>query len=466
VAVTAEVQTDDAYRMYRGVLVGSLGRLARAGYVTPSVDGLEFVHDFFLEAWPDVVASFDPARGTAFKTYLQGAFVRFARPRIIRANRWREVLLERDAAAEDAVESLGDQALLRRAFARLPPLDRQLLSERIVDHRSERQLASRLGLSRYRTREAIVNALGRLAVALNEPGVIGSSEWPLALALWRDEFSLKEAAAQLGMSEAQAVRLNARLRSALETALQGSGEVSREQYVNPLCEVWRRAALEGDIAALKGKVEDVLDHLESNCQACDGVSESSEPEKLARLYLKLADEDPDPLDQAALERMLEARANDESAVVRAVQEVLLPRLGDGFAPPRELTGPGSALKLFLALDAFSMFVHRLFRGRTDDPRFVLSNGAIVQAGRQLIAAEDVASEISHVAELPLRTSAALAQQWLPRALQKVPRLVPGIEATSQGRSVELRLGRRDPDEDLSLRWKPETLRILAAASSG
>ena len=40
-----------AYEKYKPLLFSALAHLARQGYVAPASDGLDLVHDFFLEAW-------------------------------------------------------------------------------------------------------------------------------------------------------------------------------------------------------------------------------------------------------------------------------------------------------------------------------------------------------------------------------------------------------------------------------
>src|SRR2546429_8987021 len=96
------------YKSYRGKLLATLGRMAAAGYPVAPVDGLEFVHDFFIEAWPGLQARYDPTKGT-FASYVLGAFVRFVRPRIVRSAKWRESLLPPEDIAR-AAERAGSAA--------------------------------------------------------------------------------------------------------------------------------------------------------------------------------------------------------------------------------------------------------------------------------------------------------------------------------------------------------------------
>ena len=171
-------ELEEAYKRYRPVLLSVLGKLGRVGYVVPLTDGLELVHDFFLEAWPGLQERYNPSQGS-FSTYMLGAFVRFARPRIIRTMRWRSTLQPVDeivrrlgtaALLRPPSEEAHDLAIVRKALQGLPSFDRRVLEARIGSGLSERETARRFGMSRYRLRKASIEALGRLAVAIDEKG--------------------------------------------------------------------------------------------------------------------------------------------------------------------------------------------------------------------------------------------------------------------------------------------------------
>src|SRR4051812_39949290 len=82
---------DIDYARYRRLLTAALARLARNGYAVPPDEGLDLIHDFFVEAWEGLIHRFD-ADKASFETYIYGAFIRFARPRIVRLNRLRSGL--------------------------------------------------------------------------------------------------------------------------------------------------------------------------------------------------------------------------------------------------------------------------------------------------------------------------------------------------------------------------------------
>ncbi len=113
-----------AYEKYKPLLFSALAHLARQGYVAPASDGLDLVHDFFLEAWTGLNKRYDPSKAS-FGTYVFGAFIRFARPRIVKGIRWQQNLyapeeliqLAQDATREVTVTEMNlDLQAVRRAL--------------------------------------------------------------------------------------------------------------------------------------------------------------------------------------------------------------------------------------------------------------------------------------------------------------------------------------------------------------
>src|ERR1700735_2023701 len=128
-----------AYPRLRTLFFAALGKLARSGFVVSPDDGMDLIHDFFAEAWPGLENHFDPDKGN-FESYAYGAFVHFARPRIVRLKRWQNSLIgaERlEAFAGDAgVEVEGpDQERVRQALAKLPEGEQKILRRYV--YRSE-----------------------------------------------------------------------------------------------------------------------------------------------------------------------------------------------------------------------------------------------------------------------------------------------------------------------------------------
>jgi RNA polymerase sigma factor (sigma-70 family) len=204
-----------AYPRLRTLFFAALAKLARNGFVVSPDDGMDLIHDFFAEAWPGLEKHFDPGKGN-FESYAYGAFVQFARPRIVRLKRWQNSLIgaERlESLAGDAgVETeSADQERMRQALAKLPDGEQNILRRYIYsEYSSERVFAKQLGISRYRLRAILIEALGGLAVSFDRPSEIAPQDWNVAQALWRDCRTIQEASAVLEMTPQQVRSANSR----------------------------------------------------------------------------------------------------------------------------------------------------------------------------------------------------------------------------------------------------------------
>ncbi len=171
------------------------------------------VHDFYIEELPGILERYEASRAQ-FSTYLYAAFLRFARPRLVRNIRWKSILvpfdqwIERHAAAayepHTDVDTSALEQRLARAWAALPKSLKAVLDARMKAGESERATAARLGLTRYAVRQRMSEALGRLAVAIGHDDTIRADLRPLALRLWRDGHSLMQVAKDLGLRREQA----------------------------------------------------------------------------------------------------------------------------------------------------------------------------------------------------------------------------------------------------------------------
>jgi RNA polymerase sigma factor (sigma-70 family) len=207
-----KLDQEAAYLRLRRLLFGALARLARQGFTAPPADALDLIQDFFAEVWPAVSANFDPARGTKLETYVYQAFVHFARPRIAELHRWRNLLVDTVELARisdrlpvaEASESERDLGAVADAIRALPPLHRDVLTAYLASGRpSERAIAEKFSLSRYRLRQTLAEAFARVAIALGERGRISERDWLVARALWEERRTPAEAAGHLGMTSQQ-----------------------------------------------------------------------------------------------------------------------------------------------------------------------------------------------------------------------------------------------------------------------
>jgi RNA polymerase sigma factor (sigma-70 family) len=200
---------EQVYEDYTPLLLSAVASLARKGYDIHPAEGLEVVHDFYLEALPGLLQRYDPARAK-FSTYLYGAFLHFARPRIVRNIRWAHMLvpfddaIEHQTAVEDADDLSGLRECLAVSFQALPKDLRATLEARISKAESEREVARRFKVSRYVVRQRLAEALGRLAIALEHDEAIPRHLRPLAVRLWRDGQPLMSVAAERGLTRQQA----------------------------------------------------------------------------------------------------------------------------------------------------------------------------------------------------------------------------------------------------------------------
>lgn len=194
----------DAYPAYRPLLLGVLARLVRAGHAIPFGDGLDIIHDFFIEQYGRVTETFDPARGR-FSTYLCAAFARFARTRAGQLRRTAGLLRTMDevSTSTSPAEPDPDTRRLADALAALPPEARALLYGHFVLGQTERDLARTAGQSRYETRARLVAALGSLAVRFGERDRFTTREWEVARRLWIEQRDPADIAVTLGLTLAQ-----------------------------------------------------------------------------------------------------------------------------------------------------------------------------------------------------------------------------------------------------------------------
>lgn len=217
-----------AYERLRPVLFGVLRRLAGQGFVTTAGQGLDFVHDFFVEAWPGITMRYDPCQGS-LEAYAAGAFARFVRPRLVREARWLAALEpEPEGPPEPGVEvdpgRSVDVARVRQILGVLDEADREVLLARFGSVPiSGRALAARLGTTRHRARGRLALALARLSAALGERGILPELDFRVARLLFIEECSVPAAAARLSLTEPQIRAARRRVLAALgHAAVEGA----------------------------------------------------------------------------------------------------------------------------------------------------------------------------------------------------------------------------------------------------
>jgi RNA polymerase sigma factor (sigma-70 family) len=198
-----------AYTQYRPLFCDALARLARRGLVWPFQDFEDLRHDFFAYAWQGLTEHYDPTRGSA-AGYVYGAFLRFARQRILQSQSMRPLVQDLADLAEQVAEQARlsplesvvrgeEMELLQEALGELPAELRALLLEFFaLGPRSRRRLARKYGMSRHRVDELLLNGFGQLAVRLGARGPWPLPDWEVAFALWGEGRKVEETAARLG----------------------------------------------------------------------------------------------------------------------------------------------------------------------------------------------------------------------------------------------------------------------------
>lgn len=207
----------DPFEQYERMLWHVLAQLARHGYIVPPSEARDLIHDFYLEAWPNLKKHYDSKRGS-FSSYVYGAFYRFARRRIVQLQNWRGRLVDvRELARypdESAdVERTADVEIqvqkINSIISRLPRLQRDILLDFLIgEEGSERRLAVKYTVSRYRLREILVDTLGQVASEFGHSASDNPHDEQIALALWRDGQTVRDTAVLFGVSlaEVQAAR--------------------------------------------------------------------------------------------------------------------------------------------------------------------------------------------------------------------------------------------------------------------
>ncbi len=509
---------ETAYQEMRPALFGALSKLAKQGFVASPSDSLDLIHDFFAEAWPGVTSNFDPSKGN-FRSYAYGAFIHFVRPRIVRLQRLQNCLVSPEELArfhdmhsptEEVVAFSIDEKALVRAFGGLSEYERNVLRSYInAEPVSERLLARKFFLSRYKLRELLIEALGRLILVLDVPFDTSQQDWMVARLLWRDRRSIPEAAAILGLTKQQvrnaAARNAERMARVLEDyQVKGSSSrrssMSGEQKQQPATasQLLRDALLSpGNNDLLKmihTRASEILATLDDSNSP--GIEEAEiaaiNPVWIAEVYeaisegagnaLQPSEEHPDVV--AALVALGE---KDESAVGSAFRETLIadlppflsnfdewfgavPRIAedemkDALNTPAVRSGAPESHKLvlygitpmtvFYTTEAMSGFVERLMRkGVVNSDRIFVRDSqlfAMNESGEELDLTERVIDEVVRFADCPSQT-AILLVKWLLQVASYKPYLFSGFRFERKSNTQHSLVRTSETIENLYQRW--------------
>jgi len=478
-----------SYERVRRLLFGALSNLARQGFVVPPTEALDLIQDFFVEAWNGLMSRYDPAK-SKMETYVYEAFVHFARPRIVRLQRWQSRLVDAAELArlvaeqptkEHPVESWHDLHATRDALLHLPPREKEVLLNYLLSSpRSERKLAEKFSVSRYCLRETLVEALGRVAVLLGERAKIPGQDWKVAVALWKEGRTLQEASAYLGQTVHQVREARFRILKALAEGLKYSNPASRSHLrrrtmKHEIKVLWEKVLgspgnrhLLKEVSARGSEVLRYLEHIESSPELGTQMGKC-DPQWVAEIFGSLAgDEVLSPEDLETMDALFKANLDHEVSIGYAFAEALmegipehlkdlrrwlkdLPRVEENEQrrlanqavvqagkPYAEMLVPCgmTPLTIFYASEAVPMLLERLIRDKaipSDRPLVIDPNQ---ETSRESVTLEMIVQEIGQVAECS-KPAARILMSWLTGVAQFKPFLFNGFEAEAMGKAIRL-----------------------------
>jgi RNA polymerase sigma factor (sigma-70 family) len=463
---------EEVYRSWTPLLLSALRRLRASGYTVDALDGMDLVHDFYLEVVPDLLERYEPERAQ-FSTYLYGAFLRFARPRIIRELRWKGMLTDLEELPQgwklatwpefvDAAESSDADALseaIGQQFALLPSSLRVVVNARIVEGLSERDAARRLKITRYAVRQRTAEALGRLAVGIGEDHRITGEFRPLAVRVWRDGRSLMEAAAELGLSRAKARAAYRRLLASVVVAsapTRARDAHETEAMAIDICEIWARVTANPSdpdaLAAARTHLPLLLEHV-SDCETC---SETAVPTgDLDDLLDALSDgaERLSEEERRTVDALHEAWDSNERDIETAMSELLLSALPEPYNDLKSLGTDVTLLSAFLALSAIDHLVYRHLMSSGSEGVELTREGGFIQ-GSLAIPRRELVEEMARHAGVPTASAETLFD-WARHVTRYVPRVFlhfVAIETLED--NVRLSLSEPTLQHNLGERWAP------------
>lgn len=332
-----------AYSELRPLFFGAFGKLARQGFAAAPTDTLDLIHDFFTEAWPGVTRNYDPQKGP-FEKYVYVAFVHFVRPRIIDTIHLRNSFIEYDRIIDSSKDGLSvepdfesriDVQRLNIAINHLSKFEQDLLKHYLsFEAPSERALARKFDLSRYKLRTALISALGNIIVWLDRPHLVSPLDWNVALSVWRDKRSFAGAAKCHGLTIHQIKSSNLRVLKFLSQVLTNyhTWDLLNSRSTNMSTKPMAKSAEALFTEALKSAnnlelleqvglhAEEILAVMESSDQfgPSDDELSSIDDEWLAVCYNALANKKV-----SEVEEEFYATADDEESVGRAFSQALL-----------------------------------------------------------------------------------------------------------------------------------------------
>lgn len=495
-----------AYRRLQPLFYKALARLTRQGFVIPPSDFQDMVHDFFVEAWPGVARRFDPSI-SSFEAYCYTAFIYFARPKIIRLHRVYHhlanptLMLNLRAPDESSPpEMLHDRKLMLKAIRSLPDLHQKVLTAYCFLNLSERALCRDFGISRYRMRDLLIEALGAVVAALDRPVQMSEADWRIAKVLWCEQRSVAETARSLGLTDAQvraASRRNAKLVSEVLTQYHKSSKTERtyamgavdgsvidvlkrtiaspgnvdllEQVRLHASQILNQLSASDATDPLEGMELKDLDHswvaevYETIATQLETVLSAADSTLVGVLMQEKATVEADigtAFDQALLQNLPAYLCSAEKAfcdiapVADEVYSTLIRAESVVSEKSRDFARVGiTPVNILSATECITRYLMRLMRrGSLNQSRPIVLcvEDAIDEHDSQSVSFFTLAEEIALVLESPVETTESLLR-WLIAVAQFKPLIFPKFTAEVRGICVLLAPCETDFD-DLIVRW--------------
>ncbi|WP_182868474.1 sigma-70 family RNA polymerase sigma factor [Stieleria mannarensis] len=347
---TSQLDLKKVYVDCQPVFFNVLAKLSRSGFPTPPSDAFDHINEFLVSEWPGIAERFDATKGT-IRAYVYGAFLRFARRRIARQKRWTHNLVSvndlvrMQGPAQEAIESAieqEDEVLTSDFLQQLPELHQRIFTEYVQSaDADERALAKAYGLSRYRIREVLVESIGRISVAFGQQDQFPADHWNVLHSLWSELLTPAETAAKFGLStdvvreirDRHGMRLLANLRKLrtkkISTNWDQSMDTSTKGFLKRVFLSPGEDQLLDQLHGSCGEVSQLLSLEEVTFTDQELKVLQQNPQWIAKVYGAISgDSQLSPEEQEVDDAIGIASAEDDSAILDAILNHLLPNLPD------------------------------------------------------------------------------------------------------------------------------------------
>ena len=183
---------------------------------------------FFLENWAKIQQHYDPERGE-LGAYVYRSFSNFVNARLPHYTRQRYLT---DSLSDPKNQNLDisgnhlpgphshDIERLTRALNNIPDAPRKLLVFFFsASPPSFRKVSKHYDVSRYEAEKSVVRALMELLIHFEKPDSIALPDWQVSRTLIAVDYSIDQAAHQLGIADSQVRRAHARTLNAISQLL-------------------------------------------------------------------------------------------------------------------------------------------------------------------------------------------------------------------------------------------------------